>query len=304
METIIGQDSAGPGEADLIKDSGMETFAADVLDASAEVPVIVDFWAPWCGPCKQLTPLLERVVKGARGAVKMVRVNIDENQQIAQQLRVQSIPAVFAFKNGQPVDGFMGALPESQIKAFVERLTGDLGPSPVDQALEAAAEAFNAGDLGTAAQSYAAVLQEDQGNPAAIAGLAKCYIQSGDLERAQQTLALTPPEAKNNPEILSAEAALALGEQTTGDPAEIAPLRTAVDANPKDHQARYDLAMALTGMGDQGGAIDELLEIIQRDRKWNEEAARKQLLTLFDALGPTDERTLAGRRKLSSILFS
>lgn len=305
METIIGQsggEAAGIPE-DLIKDTNIETFATDVLDASAQTPVIVDFWAPWCEPCKQLTPLLEKVVKAARGAVRMVKINIDENQQIAQQLRIQSIPAVFAFKNGQPVDGFMGALPESQIRSFVERLTGDLGPSPVDQILEQAAQLFEEGDVGQAAQAYAAVLQEEQGNAAAIAGLAKCYIATGDLERAEQTLALAPPEAKNDAAIQSAQAALTLGQQST-DAGDTEPLRAAVAANPKDHQARYDLAMALNAAGDKAGAVDALLEIIQADRNWNEEAARKQLLTLFEAFGPTDEVTLSGRRRLSSILFS
>ncbi len=305
METIIGQPDGAAGAApeDLIKDTTAETFATDVLEASTQAPVIVDFWAPWCGPCKQLTPILEKVVKGARGAVRMVKINIDENQQIAAQLRIQSIPAVFAFKNGQPVDGFMGAVPESQVRAFVERLTGDLGPSPVDQILEQASMLFESGDVAQAAQAYGAVLQEDPTNASAIGGLAKCYIKTGDLERAQQTLALAPPEAKSDPAIQSAEAALKLGEQAN-DAGDIAPLQQKVDANPKDHQARFDLAMALNAGGDREGAVRELLEIVRRDRAWNDEAARKQLLTLFEAFGPTDEVTLSGRRQLSSILFS
>ena len=305
METIIGQPGgdAGGVPEDLIKDTNTDTFATDVLEASTQTPVIVDFWAPWCGPCKQLTPVLEKVVKGARGAVRLVKINIDDNQQIAQQLRIQSIPAVFAFKNGQPVDGFMGALPESQVRTFVERLTGDLGPSPIDQILEQAGQLFEAGDISQAAQAYAAVLQEDAGNAAAIAGLAKCYIKSGDLERAEQTLALAPPEAQNDPAIQSAQAALTLGEQASSA-GDTEPLRQKLAANPKDHDARYELAMALNAAGDREGAVAELLEIIRMDRNWNDEAARKQLLTLFEAFGPTDEVTLSGRRQLSSILFS
>ncbi len=305
METIIGQAGGADaaGDQDLIKDTSVETFAADVLEASTQTPVIVDFWAPWCGPCKQLTPILEKVVKAARGAVRMVKINIDENQQIAAQLRIQSIPAVFAFKNGQPVDGFMGALPESQVRTFVERLTGDLGPSPIDQILEQATQLFEAGDMAQAAQAYAAILQEDAGNAAAIGGLAKCYIATGDLERAEQTLALAPPEAQNDPAIQSAQAALKLGEQSS-NAGELAPLRQKVEANPKDHEARYELAMALNAAGEREGAVTELLEIVRMDRNWNDEAARKQLLTLFEAFGPTDEVTLSGRRQLSSILFS
>ncbi len=305
METIIGQPGGDAGGVpdDLIKDTNTETFATDVLEASTQTPVIVDFWAPWCGPCKQLTPVLEKVVKAARGAVRLVKINIDDNQQIAQQLRIQSIPAVFAFKNGQPVDGFMGALPESQVRTFVERLTGDLGPSPIDQILEQAGQLFEAGDISQAAQAYAAVLQEDAGNAAAIAGLAKCYIKSGDLERAEQTLALVPPEAQNDPAIQSAQAALTLGEQASSA-GDTEPLRQKIAANPKDHEARYELAMALNAAGDREGAVTELLTIVRMDRNWNEEAARKQLLTLFEAFGPTDDVTLSGRRQLSSILFS
>ncbi len=305
METIIGQPGGDAGGLpdDLIKDTNTETFATDVLEASTQTPVIVDFWAPWCGPCKQLTPVLEKVVKAARGAVRLVKINIDDNQQIAQQLRIQSIPAVFAFKNGQPVDGFMGALPESQVRTFVERLTGDLGPSPIDQILEQAGQLFEVGDISQAAQAYAAVLQEDAGNAAAIAGLAKCYIKSGDLERAEQTLALAPPEAQNDPAIQSAQAALTLGEQASSA-GDTEPLRQKIAANPKDHEARYELAMALNAAGDREGAVTELLTIVRMDRNWNEEAARKQLLTLFEAFGPTDDVTLSGRRQLSSILFS
>jgi putative thioredoxin len=289
-----------------IKDSGLETFAADVLEASREVPVIVDFWAPWCGPCKQLGPALERAVNDAKGAVKLVKVNIDENQEIARQLRIQSIPTVYAFKNGQPVDGFMGAVPQSQIKTFVASLTGDAAHGGHDHAAEvlaAADEAFAAGDISTAAQAFAHVLQDEPGHPKAVAGLARCYLKSGDVERAKQTLQLVRPDGVADEAIRAVEAELSLQEQAAkaGD---TAPLRAKLEANPKDHQARYDLALALDGAGQREEAIEQLLELVRLDRKWNDEAARKHLVTLFEAMGPTDERTLAARRKLSGILFS
>jgi putative thioredoxin len=295
-----------PSNSPHIKDSGLETFAADVLEASREVPVIVDFWAPWCGPCKQLGPALEKAVTDANGAVKLVKVNIDENQEIARQLRIQSIPTVYAFKNGQPVDGFQGAIPESQIRAFVQGLTGGGhgGPDHAEEVLAAAEEAFAAGDIGNAAQAFAHVLQDEPGHPKAVAGLARCYLKGGDVERAKQTLQLVRPDGATDEAIRAIEAELALQEQSAAKASELEPLRAKVAADPKDHQARYDLALALDGAGDRDGAITELLEVIRRDRKWNDEAARKHLLTLFDAMGPTDDRTLAGRRKLSGILFS
>ncbi|MBU6445734.1 MAG: thioredoxin [Alphaproteobacteria bacterium] len=287
-----------------IKDSGLETFAADVLEASREVPVIVDFWAPWCGPCKQLGPAIEKVVMEAKGAVRLVKVNVDENQEIARQLRIQSIPTVYAFKNGQPVDGFQGAIPESQIRQFVEALTGGAaGQSPADDLLAAADEAFAAGDIASAAQAYGHVLQEDPGQPQAVAGLARCYLRSGDLERARATLGLVRPDGANDEAIRAVDAELRLREGAASA-GEVAPLRARLQAEPNDHQARYDLAMALDAAGDREGAIAALLEIVRRDRKWNEDAARKQLLTVFEALGPADPRTLEGRRKLSSLLFS
>jgi putative thioredoxin len=293
-----------------IKDSGLATFAADVLEASREVPVIVDFWAPWCGPCKQLGPVLEKAVTAARGAVRLVKVNIDENPEIAQQLRIQSIPAVFAFKDGQPVDGFMGALPDSQVTAFVTQLAKSSGgehdhggPEHAAEVLGVADAALAGGDIGAAAQAYGHVLQDMPGDPKAVAGLAACYLKSGDIERAKSTLQLVRPDAAQNEAIRAVEAELKLRENTAprGE-IEVLKARLAADAN--DHQARYDLALALDAGGDRDGSIAELLELVGRDRKWNEDAARRQLVTLFDAMGPADARTLDGRRKLSSLLFS
>ncbi|MGD1934803.1 MAG: thioredoxin [Candidatus Phaeomarinobacter sp.] len=297
---------AQPGASDLIKDATTQTFAVDVLDASQQAPVIVDFWAPWCGPCKQLTPMLEKVVQQAQGAVRLVKMNIDEHPEVAQQLRVQSIPAVFAFKNGQPVDGFMGALPESQIKRFVETLLGgELAPTQAEQMLEAGAAAIEAGDIGAAAQAFAAVLQEDRENPKAIAGLARCYIESNDLERATEVLGLAEGKLADEPDIKGAIAALEIAksgpQEADGD---LAPLLAKVDANPADHEARIELAIALNAGGDREAATDHLVESIRRDRAWNDEAARSQLLQFFEAWGQMDEATQAGRRKLSSVLFS
>jgi putative thioredoxin len=309
MEPIIGQNGGQNGgqggmAGDLIVDTTTRDFGRDVIEASQQVPVIVDFWAPWCGPCKQLTPVLESAVKAARGAVKLVKMNIDDEPEIAQQLRIQSIPAVYAFKDGRPVDGFMGALPESQVKAFIARLAGgEMGPSPAEELIELGREAFEAGDLSRAAQAFAGAAQEEPGHPAAIAGLARCYIEAGDFERAKQTLALVRPDARNDAEIAAAQAALSLAEKA-GDLGDTAELQAKVEANPKDHQARFDLALALNARGDREGAVDQLLISIEYDRNWNDQAARKQLVEFFDAYGPKDEVTLSGRRRLSSILFS
>ena len=300
-----GGTPASSGSA-YIKDSSLATFAADVLDASMDVPVIVDFWAPWCGPCKQLGPALEKLVNEAKGAVRLVKVNIDENPEIAQQLRIQSIPTVYAFRNGQPIDGFMGAIPESQLKQFVQGLLGPSGgpaEAGIDEALGQAEEALAARDISAAAQIFGQILQEEPGHPKAVAGLARCYLESGDIDRAKKTLGLVRPDGLSDEAIRAVEAEVALkeGAAAAGD---LGPLRANVDANPGDLQARFDLAQALDGKGSREEAIDQLLEIVRRDRKWNEEAARKHLVTLFEAMGPTDPRTLAARRRLSSILFS
>jgi putative thioredoxin len=289
-----------------IKDSSLATFAADVLEASREVPVIVDFWSPRSSASKQFSPVLEKAVTAANGTVRLVKVNVDENQEIARQLRIQSIPTVYAFKDGQPVDGFMGALPESQVAQFVAALAGGEGGAHDHAAeiLEAADQAFAAGDIGQAAQAYAHVLQDEPGHPKAVAGLARCYLKSGDLERAKQTLALVRPEDAKDEAIRGVAAELFLRETAATATGKKTELEAKLTANPNDHQARYDLALALDGAGDRDGALEQLLDIVRRDRKWNEEAARKQLVTLFEAMGPTDERTITARRKLSSILFA
>jgi putative thioredoxin len=297
------EDGGAAGEAGLIKDTTTQTFKRDVLDESRSVPVLVDFWAPWCGPCRQLTPVLEKLVKAAAGSVKLVKMNIDEHPQIAAQLGVQSIPAVFAFKQGQPVDGFMGALPESQLRMFIERVAG--ADAFAGSELEAAKEALEAGDVNSAVAGFAAALQRDSGNVEAIAGLARCYIATGDLTQAEQTLGLAPPSKASSAAVSSARAALELarkGEASAG--ADIETLRRQVDANPAALQARFDLALALNAKRDREGAMDQLLDIIKRDKGWNDGAARKQLVEFFEAWGPSDPMSVKGRQRLSALLFA
>jgi putative thioredoxin len=303
-----GAGPAGANAADLIKDSDQNKFAQDVIDASMQVPVIVDFWATWCGPCKQLGPLIEKVVKEAKGAVKLVKIDVDSNQQLAGQLRIQSIPAVYAFFQGRPVDGFVGAQPESQLRQFVQRLAkmgaAGQGPSPIDEALEAAEAAFAEGDFGAASAIFGQVLDHESDNAKAIAGLVKCAIATGDLAGAKEMLEGVTPEILKDPAVASAVSALELAEAGQKAAGQTQQLQARIDANPKDFEARYDLAVAQFAAGEREAAIDQLLEIFKANKAWNEEAARKQLLKFFEAMGPTDPVTLAGRRKLSSLMFS
>ena len=307
MNTIIGGQQAPTAPApagDLIKDSNTQNFMRDVIETSRQTPVIVDFWAPWCGPCKQLGPALEKVVRQANGKVRMVKINVDENQQLAAQMRIQSIPAVYAFVNGQPVDGFMGALPESQLKQFVDRLGGQGSMAEeIEAALAEARAAYDQQDYQSAAQIFAQLMQVDREHPGAIAGLARCQIAVGDLENAKATLALVPPAKANDPEVLSTQAALDLALNPV-DVSEIGKLEAEIARNPDDFQARLDLAVLLNGAGSRAEATDQLIHVIRKNRGWNDEAARKQLVKFFEAWGPKDEFTLAGRRKLSSVLFS
>jgi putative thioredoxin len=297
--TLIGETTGTP-PADVIKDGTDASFMADVIEASKTTPVVVDFWATWCGPCKQLGPALERAVTAAKGAVKLVKIDIDKNPAYAGQLRVQSIPAVFAFADGRPVDAFTGAVPESQVKAFVEKLARKKGANPLDEMLDLAKESLELGDVGGAAQAYAQVLQADPQNAKALGGLARVYQQTGDLERAAEIVEMAGPDAKD-PDLDSVRAALALAADA---PTETTEFEARLAANADDHEARFELAKALAGYGRMMESADELLEIIRRDREWNQGAARKQLLTVFEAAGPMSDVAKAGRRKLSAVLFS
>lgn len=295
--------ATSPAGGEVIKDTNTANFTKDVIEASKQALVLVDFWAAWCQPCKQLTPILEKLVASYQGKVRLVKLNVDEHPAIPGQLRIQSLPTVYAFRDGRPVDGFMGGLPESQVKQFIDRMLGDEGEADVAAALESADKALESGDLQGAAEIYAAILQEDRQNIVAIAGLARCYLKSGDIARAEQTIALVPPDKRDNSAVAGVVAAITLAKKagTSGSTVE---LESKVSADPANHQARLDLAMALAAKGDKAGALDHLLELFRRDRKWNEEAARKQLLQLFEAWGPKDPATVEGRRRLSSLLFS
>ncbi|CAN7145894.1 co-chaperone YbbN [Phenylobacterium sp. LjRoot164] len=298
--SLIGETQPQAAAGDLIKDGTDASFVADVIEASKDVPVIVDFWATWCGPCRQLGPSIEKNVLAAKGKVKLVKIDIDANPQFAGQLRVQSIPAVFAFVGGRPVDGFMGALPDSQVKQFVDRIAGQAPANATDELLAMAKESLEVGDVGGAAQAYAQVLQAEPDNVKAIGGLARCYLAGGDAERAAEVAAMAPEGAKDA-DLDSVRAALALAEEGPSETGEFEQ-RLAKDAN--DHEARYEIAKALAARGAWDQAADHLLTIIAADRAWNDEAARKQLLTIFEAAGSGSDITRAGRRRLSSILFS
>jgi putative thioredoxin len=306
MELNAGNGAAAATAGDLIADTTTQTFMKDVIEESKKRPVLVDFWAEWCGPCKTLTPILEKAVRAAGGAVKLVKMDIDKHPQIPGQLGIQSIPAVFAFDKGQPVDGFVGALPEGQVTAFIERLTGKANPST--ELLNEAEAKLAANEFDEATSLFAEILTDDPANVRALAGLVRCHIASGDLEQAKETFAMIPPEASKDktaaPAITAAKAALDLAEQAGKVSGEADELEAKVNADPADHQARFDLAVSLSAKGEKEKAAEHLLAIIRKDRKWNDEAARKQLLQFFDVWGPADEATVDARKKLSTILFS
>ena len=289
---------------DLIKDGTEATFMADVIEASREVPVIVDFWAPWCGPCKTLGPAIEAAVTEARGKVKLVKIDVDQNQMIASQMRVQSIPAVFAFIDGQPVDGFMGAQTATQLKAFIDRVIAMAGPDAgLEEAIAAAEEMLAEGAVADAAQTFAAILGEEPGHPAAVGGMARAYLALGDIEKAKDVLDTAPADKAADPAITTVRAQIDLMEASAGagDEAEFV---AALEKNADDHQARFDLALARIARNDHEGAIETLMELFRRDRDWNEGAAREQLFKLFDSLGPKSELAQKSRRKLSSMIFA
>lgn len=313
MEPIItGDGSVTPTNGEAAVPAAIESdtagFTADVIEASRQVPIIVDFWATWCGPCKTLTPILESVVAKARGAVRLVKVDVDKNPDLSAQLRIQSIPTVYAFKDGQPVDAFQGALPESEVQKWVDQLIakhgGGVELSPADQALAAAEEAFEAGDISGAGALYAQVLNSDEQNTQALAGMARCYLKAGKIDKAREIVDQIGEDLRGEDEIHAIISALELAEAGSSAAGETDSLRARLADDPDDLQARFDLAVALYGGGDADTAVDELVEIFRRKREWNDDAARQQLLKIFDALGPTDPVTVSGRRKLSSILFS
>jgi putative thioredoxin len=295
---------AAPAPAgDLVKNTTTAGFTKDVIEASKQALVLVDFWAAWCEPCKQLAPVLEKVVRSYGGKVRLVKLDIVAHPTIPGQLRVQNLPTVYAFRHGRGLDGFMGMQTEAQIRAFIDRLLGEEGRDAIADALATAEQAAAAGDLQRAAEVYALILQEDKQNAVALAGLARCYLQSGDLGRTEQTLALIPPDKRDAAPVAGVRAAVDLAKRA-GGASDTAGLEAALARNPADHQARIDLALALAARGDKAKALDHLLDAVKRDRNWNEQAARKQLVQLFDAWGPKDPHTIEGRRRLSSLLFS
>ena len=305
--TIVEQGGGpAPTAADLIKETTTQTFVKDVIEESKRQPVLIDFWAPWCGPCRQLTPVLEKAVRAAKGKVKLVKMNIDDHPSIPGQMGIQSIPAVIAFVNGQPADGFMGAVPESQVTAFINKLSAAMpggGEANIAEVLKEAEAVLAEGDPATAAQIYAEVLAADPTNITALAGLAKAYMATGAIEQAKQTLAMVPESKRGDAAVKAVQAAIDLAEQAKAL-GPVTELEQKVAANPLDHQARFDLATALNASGKRADATGQLLEIVKRDRKWNEDGARKQLVQFFDAWGPADEATVEGRKRLSTILFS
>jgi putative thioredoxin len=293
---------AKPAEG-LVKDTTTQGFMKDVIEESKRQPVLVDFWAEWCGPCKQLGPVLEKAVGAAKGKVKLVKMDIDKHPAIPGQMGIQSIPAVIAFVNGQPADGFLGALPESQVNDFIARITKDKLGSEAQDLLKVADEALAAGNAVEAVELYGEILKDEPSSMPALAGLARAYVLAGATEQAKQTLALVPEAKRNDPAVAAARSALEVAEQAKSV-GPVGELEQKVAANPADHQARFDLAVALNAAGKRTEAADQLLQIVKRDRKWNEDGARKQLVQFFEAWGPTDEATVEGRRKLSSILFA
>ena len=304
--TIVEQGGGPQAPSDLIKETTTQAFMKDVIEESKRQPVLIDFWAPWCGPCKQLTPTLEKAVLAAKGKVKLVKMNIDDHPAIPGQMGIQSIPAVIAFVNGQPADGFMGAVPESQVNAFIDKLTQGVtapGEPNVAEILQEAEAAIAAGDPATAASIYAEILGFDSANIPAIAGLARCYATTGALDQAKQTLALVPESKRNDAAVKTVQTMIDLAEQASSL-GPVAELEQKVAANPLDHQARFDLATALNAAGKRSEATNHLLEIIKRDRKWNDDGARKQLVQFFEAWGGADDATVEGRKRLSTVLFS
>lgn len=298
----LGQTNGAAPAGGHVKDITEADFMAEVVEGSKKTPVIVDFWAPWCGPCKTLGPALEEAVNAMGGKVRMVKVNVDENQQIAAQMRVQSIPTVYAFADGQPVDGFQGALPPSQVKEFVQKVAELGGDGGLADAVAAAEEMLEAGAVDDAAQTFAAILEEDDSLAAAYAGLARCNLAKGDADGAEAVLNGAPAEVSHAPEIEAVHAQIALARQAE-NAGPVDELRARVEANPDDHQAQFDLAQALHASGDTAGAVDALLDLFKRDREWNDGAAKQQLFTIFDALAPNDPVALNGRRKLSSLIL-